>query len=357
MIMGLPTEPRENHMSKLRVAVLMGGPAPEREVSLRSGQMVLKNLDPTQYQAFGLDLTDLLGRPEALVRLKAESDFVFLALHGVPGEDGVVQGLLEVLGLPYYGSGVMASAMAMNKIRAKAVYRELGLPQAASLDLVHVEGGLWRRGLSPLFPAGVDELSEAEIDGLLGQLGPELVLKGASLGSTLGLAMVSDRAEFWPAMHRLLAFEREILIEERIRGLELTAAVIGGESLQALPLVEIRPKAGDLFDYEAKYTPGASEEICPARIDEALTRRVQELAMKAHRGLGCWGVSRSDFMIKDGVPHILETNTLPGLTENSLVPIAARTAGIMLPELLDKMITWGLERQGKSQAKPEATRR
>lgn len=344
-------------MSKLRVAVVMGGPAPEREVSLRSGQMVLKNLDPTQYEAFGLDLSDLLGRPEALASLKAQADFVFLAVHGVPGEDGVVQGMLEVLGLPYYGSGVMASAIAMNKVRAKAIYRELGLPQAASLDLVHVEGRTWRRGLSPLFPAGADRLSEPEIDALLAPLGPELVLKGASLGSTLGLAMVSDRAEFWPAMHQLLAFEREILIEERIRGLEVTCAVIGGEELQALPLVEIRPKSGELFDYEAKYTPGASEEICPARIDEALTERVQALAMQAHRGLGCWGVSRSDFMIRDGVPYILETNTLPGLTENSLVPIAARTAGIMLPELLDRFIAWGLERQGKSLGRAEAASR
>lgn len=342
-------------MSKLRVAVLMGGPSSEREVSLRSGQMVLKNLDPTQYEPFALDLSDLLGRPEAWVELKAKADFVFLALHGQLGEDGTVQGMLEVLGLPYYGSGVMASATAMNKVRSKAIYRELGIPQARGLDFIHLEGDLWQPGLSPLFPAERAPMTGAQMAAFVGEtLGWDLVVKGASQGSTLGLALVKQQAEFLPAMESTRAYDRELLIEERIPGVEVTAGVIGGRDLTALPLVEIRPKKGELFDFEAKYTAGASEDLCPAPLDAALTSRIQELAMRAHRGLGCWGVSRSDFMIKDGVPYILETNTLPGITENSLVPMAARAVGVMLPDLLSQFIQWGLERKPAGNASTSA---
>jgi D-alanine-D-alanine ligase len=339
-------------MSKLRVAVLLGGPSPEREVSLRSGQMVLKNLDPTQYEPFAVDLSDLLGDPAALADLKTRADFVFLAVHGAPGEDGTVQGLLELLGLPYQGSGVMASALAMNKIRAKAVYRELDLPMARGLDFRSVGEGRWQCGLSPLFGADRPVLTTAEAAELVGRiLGWSLVLKGASQGSTLGISLVSRPEEFEAAMAAVLAYDPEILIEERLPGLEVTAGVMGGNDAQALPLVEIRPITSDFFDYEAKYAQGGSEEICPARLDEALTRRIQALAVKAHRGLGCWGYSRSDFMIHNGEPYILETNTLPGLTEASLLPKAVRATGMMLPEMLDRLIAWGLERApGKSRA-------
>ena len=333
-------------MSKLRVAVLVGGPSSEREVSLRSGQMVLKNLDPTKYAPFAIDLNDLLGHADAVADLARRADFVFLALHGRWGEDGTVQGLLEVLGLPYYGPGVAASAIAMNKVRAKAVYRDLDLPQAAWLDWRRLPDGRWMRGNAPLHGqaplAPVDAHHVAAAVGAA--LGWDLVIKGATQGSTLGLAMV-DRAEgFLDGLLAVAASDDEILIEQRIRGMELTAGVIGGDEPVALPLVEIRPQSSDVFDYEAKYTPGASLELCPAPVDEALTAEVQRLARLAHHGLGCWGVSRSDFMVRDGRPYILETNTLPGLTEGSLLPQAARAAGIMLPELLDRQIGWGLTR-------------
>jgi D-alanine-D-alanine ligase len=339
-------------MSKLRVAVLQGGPSPEREVSLRSAQMVLKNLDPTKYEAFAVDLSDLLGDAAALAGLKAKADFVFLAVHGSPGEDGTVQGLLDLLGLPYQGSGVMASALAMNKIRSKAVYRELGLPQARGLDFKAVGEDRWQCGLSPLFGQDRPVLTTEQVAKLVGAtLGWSLVLKGASQGSTLGLSVVSRREEFAAGMAQVRGYDPEVLIEERLPGLEVTAGVMGGNDVTALPLVEIRPVASDFFDYEAKYAPGGSEEICPARLDEAITKRVQALAVKAHMGLGCWGYSRSDFMIVDGVPYILETNTLPGLTEASLLPKAVRATGTMLPEMLDQLIGWGLERQaGKSRA-------
>lgn len=345
-------------MPKLRVAVLQGGPSPEREVSLRSAQMVLKNLDPTKYEPFAIDLSDLLGDAGALASLKAKADFVFLAVHGSPGEDGTVQGLLDLLGLPYQGSGVLASALAMNKIRSKAVYRELGLPQARDLDFKAVGEDRWQCGLSPLFGTERPVLTTAEVADLVGKtLGWSLVLKGASQGSTLGISVVSRPEEFAQAIADVRRYDPEVLIEERLPGLEVTAAVMGGHALTGLPLVEIRPVTSDFFDYEAKYAPGGSEEICPARLDEALTKQIQELAKKAHMGLGCWGYSRSDFMIKDGVPYILETNTLPGLTEASLLPKAVRATGTMLPEMLDQLIGWGLERAaGKSSASAHSAR-
>jgi D-alanine-D-alanine ligase len=337
-------------MSKLRVAVVVGGPSTEREVSLRSGAMVMKNLDPAKYAPFTVDLSDLLGNPEALAELARRTDFVFLALHGKGGEDGTIQGALEVLGLPYYGPGVMASALAMNKIRTKSIYRDMGLPQARWLDYRQQPDGRWLRGNSPHHAsAELDAVSvEAVAAAAFGLLGPELVLKGASQGSTLGLAMVSDPADFAAGMAAVAVHDAEVLIEERIRGTELTAGIIGGDEPEALPLVEIRPRSSDIFDYEAKYTPGGSEEICPAPIDAALTTRIQALALAAHHGLGCWGVSRSDFMLRGGAPFILETNTLPGLTEASLLPQAVRAAGLMLPAWLDQQVELGLLRQARS---------
>jgi D-alanine-D-alanine ligase len=225
----------------------------------------------------------------------------------------------------------------------------MGLPQARSLDFRFVAGA-WQRGISPLFgDEPLRPLDDAAVEQLVGKvLGFEVVIKGATQGSTLGLAVVRDQAQFLPALRATLPYDKELLIEERLAGTEVTASVLGGDELQALPLIEIRPKAGELFDYEAKYTAGASDEICPAPLDEALTREIQQLAIAAHHALGCWGLSRSDFMIVDGKPYILETNTLPGFTENSLFPMASRNAGIMLPELLDRLIGWGLERLGRS---------
>jgi D-alanine-D-alanine ligase len=312
--------------------------------------MVLNYLDPTRYEPFAVDLNDLLGQPQAIANLAQRADFVFLALHGRYGEDGTVQGLLDALGLPYQGSGVAASALAMNKVRSKATYRDMGIPQARGLDFRVGANGMWLRGISPLFgDRPIQPLTAKEVERLVGELlGFDVVLKGSTQGSTLGLAVVRSREAFLPALEQTAAFDSEILIEERLPGKEVTAGVIGGDEPVALPLIEIRPKAGDLFDYEAKYTAGASEEICPAPIDEALTAEIQGLAIAAHHALGCHGLSRSDFMIVDGRPFILETNTLPGLTENSLIPMAARAAGIMLPELLDRLIGWGLAVRGRS---------
>lgn len=334
---------------KLRVAVLMGGPSAEREVSLKTGRKVLEALDPERYAAFAVEATELLADPQAPGRLAASADFVFLALHGSFGEDGTVQGLLDAMGLPYQGSGVLASAAGLQKCFTKALLREVGLPVPAGLEFVAAGEGRWRCGRSVDF--GLHRVWEAFSPQTASQLvgaclpaGSGYVVKGASQGSTLGLRMIERPEELPEAMAAVAALDPEVLVEVRLSGRELTCGVLGGESPWALPVVEIRPRSADHFDYEAKYTPGASDEICPAPLPQETTEQVQAMALLAHQALGCHGLSRTDFMLTEGGPVILEVNTLPGFTETSLVPLAAKTSGIPFPALLDRLIDWGLGR-------------
>jgi len=316
---------------KLRVAIFAGGFSAERDVSLRSGEMVRRNLDPERYVAEVIDLKDLL--PPAVLDwadIKARHDVVFIALHGEGGEDGTLQGALELLDMPYTGSGVYASSLAMNKWRTKQVYQANGIPTADALafDLRY----------APM-PDPKDAAQQAEA-----RFGFPHVLKADNQGSSFGVYIVRNSAEFEAAWKGASGFSPEILIERFVPGTEVSCGVIGGQNLQALPVIEIVP-AGEWFDYEAKYTPGAAEEIVPARISPELTRHVQDLALKAHRALGCWGMSRTDMRITpEGEILVLETNTIPGLTEGSLLPKEARAAGIMLPELFDRLISFALAR-------------
>lgn len=316
---------------KIRVAVLAGGFSSEREVSLRSGEMVRRNLDPERYATEVIDLKDLLP-PVKLTwsELKERFDVAFIALHGEGGEDGTLQGALELLGMPYTGSGVYASALAMNKWRTKQVYSANGIPTAEALSF-------------DLRYAPVTMLAEAQ-EAVDARIGYPNVLKADNQGSSFGVFIVRTPGEFAEAWSGALTFSPEILIERFVPGTEVSCGVIGGQTLQALPVIEIVP-AGEWFDYEAKYTPGAAEEIVPARIAPEVTARVQEFAMAAHKALGCWGMSRTDMRITpEGEIYVLETNTIPGLTEGSLLPKEARAAGIMLPELFDRLIGFAFER-------------
>jgi D-alanine-D-alanine ligase len=322
---------------KVRVAILAGGFSSERDVSLRSGEMVRRNLDPERFAAEVVDLKDLL--PPASIdwsELKSRFDVAFIALHGEGGEDGTLQGALDLLDMPYTGSGVYASALAMNKWRTKQVYQANGIPTADALafDLRY----------SPL-PEAREVAHEAE-----SRFGYPYVLKADNQGSSFGVYIVRRAEEFEAAWKGAASFSPEILIERFVPGTEVTCGVIGGRDLLALPIVEIVP-AGEWFDFEAKYTPGAAEEIVPARLSPELTRQVQELAVKAHKALGCWGMSRTDMRITpDGAIFVLETNTIPGLTEGSLLPKEARAAGIMLPELFDRLISFALTRHSERRA-------
>ncbi|MCL2029526.1 MAG: D-alanine--D-alanine ligase, partial [Deltaproteobacteria bacterium] len=253
-------------------------------------------------------------------------DVAFLALHGPLGEDGSVQGFLELLGLPYTGSGILASALAMNKEAAKKAFREANLPVPPDMKVME----FWADLPCMAFSA----------------LGSPLVVKPANLGSSVGLGIVREEKELMAALRAVFELDKAALLEKYLPGLELTCAVVGsGPGLTALPPVEIIPAPGrGFFDYEAKYVPGECEEICPARIPPAITYEVQRLAIEAHLALGCRSLSRSDFILSEGRVYILETNTLPGLTSGSLVPKMARAFGLTFTAFLSYLLDDALGR-------------
>lgn len=354
-------------MNKIRVGVLMGGASAERQISLVSGIGIASHLDPERYEVVMLDPLALMagnpalseeqralarrlvaggGAPEVLPALdqqlpatmqaqmrEASSalvpattalsadpaggriDVAFIALHGPWGEDGRLQGVLDLLGIPYTGSGVLASALAMDKVMAKTVLAANGLD----------------------VPEGEIVTSPTDRPSIQ----PPSVVKPVQSGSSFGMMMVDDAAAYPAAIAEALRFDRRALVEERIRGRELTVGVIGLEDLQALPVIEIVPKHGS-FDYHAKYDPSASDELCPAPIPDEVAKRAQDFAVRAHRALGCRGISRTDLMWDGARMAVLEVNTMPGMTPNSLVPKAAKVAGITYGELVERLVGWAL---------------
>lgn len=353
---------------RLRVAVLMGGRSPEREVSLQSGLQVVQALDPARYDVLAIEITPEgrwlprprpteLSRPPSGTAGPAEAmsfrhqedpgplvprpidevvgnnavDVVFIALHGPYGEDGTVQGLLELLGIPYTGSGVLASALAMDKLRSRQILQASGVPVPAS---VAVQGGRW--------PAERPEVALR----IAQDLRYPCVVKPNAVGSSIGVTIVREEAALDAAVDQALRYGEVVLVEEYLRGTELTCAILEEPSTgepRPLPLIEIVPKR-EFFTFEAKYQPGASEEICPARVSPDVARRAQEVAVRAHRALGCEGVSRVDMFLVGNDPVVLEVNTIPGLTPGSLLPLAARTAGIAFSDLVATLIESALRR-------------
>jgi len=308
-------------MHKLTVALLAGGISSEREVSLHSGEQVYEALDKNKYSIIKYDPKTDLAR---LIQDASKIDIAMIILHGPYGEDGTVQGLLDLLKIPYQGSGVLGSALAMNKVVTKQLYERAGLPVP---PYVVYESN--------------DTVDEAEC---VSQTGLPLVVKPAAAGSSVGMTIVKSAADLQPAIDKALEHDSVILVESHIDGTELTGGVIGNNQLEALPLIEIIPdKSYDFFDYEAKYTAGATQEICPARINEELTRKAQNYAKIAHRALFCRGYSRTDMILKDDEVYVLETNTIPGMTATSLFPQAAQKAGMSFSQVLDKLIELGLE--------------
>jgi D-alanine-D-alanine ligase len=306
---------------KLTVALLAGGKSAEREVSLKSGEQVFRALDQERYEIRRYDPRDDLLR---LAQDAGTIDVALIILHGRMGEDGTIQGFLDCLGIPYHGSKVVGSAVAMNKILSKRLYMEAGLPVSP-----HVV-------LDCLQPEGAHEVIE--------HLGLPVVVKPEHEGSSIGLSIVRVPQELQPALRTAFQYDRRCLVEKYIAGTEITAGVMGNDHLEALPLVEIIP--GDkyvFFDYEAKYTPGATREICPARLSPEITQKAQEYAKRAHQALCCRGYSRTDMIVADGEIYLLETNTIPGMTQTSLFPQAAAAAGISFSSLLDRLIELALE--------------
>lgn len=344
-------------MSKIRVAVLMGGRSSERSVSLSTGMMILRALDADKYSAFPVDaalfggssphlesgdkkqiaaltqaetalrefggagaITDLLCNGTA-----TKPDVAFIALHGRFGEDGTVQGLLELAGIPYTGSGVLASALAMDKVMAKKMLAHDGVPVLPAVDV-----------------ASCVDFDFRDIADEVAELGYPVMVKPSRQGSTIGMMKVDSPDALTEAIDTALQYDSELMIEKFIVGTEITAGVIGNDDLEVLPLVEIVP-AGGFYDYEAKYTPGATDEIVPARIPEDAAGEARRIALLSHKALGCRGMSRVDIIISEGKHYVLEVNTIPGMTPTSLLPRAAQAAGIAFPDLLDKLITFALE--------------
>ena len=353
---------------RIRVGILTGGASAERDISLATGAQIAASLPAERYDVVLLDPLALMARNPALTaaqRAQAEKlqegggrlealpthatlpkgleeqiasatralvpatraigagaeplDVVLIALHGPWGEDGKIQGMLDILGVPYTGSGVLSSALAMDKVMAKTHLEALGLEVPRGVEVRRADDPIARGVPLPAF------------------------VKPVQQGSSVGTAIVERPDQLEAAIAEALRYDDRVLVEERAIGRELTVAVIGNDELQALPVIEIVTKHA-FFDYRAKYDAGESEEIVPAPVPDAVAARAQDLAVRAHGALRCRGMSRTDLIwTEDDRMVVLEVNTIPGMTANSLLPKAARAAGISFEALLEKLIGWALE--------------
>ena len=302
------------------VALLCGGTSSERDISLSSGAAAAQALTKA---GFPVTMLDPASKEDLVKLLNGGFSVAFLCMHGKGGEDGTLQGFLETIGLPYTGSGVWASAVAMDKTKAKVFYREAGIPTPASQWL--------RKG------------SEVDADAIVDELGTHLVVKAASGGSTLGLYIVETVEGLLEALEKAFSLDDDVLVEQFVSGSEYTVSVVGNSNPAALPIIQILP-ANDFYDFESKYAPGGSRHICPAPLSDEQTAAMQAIAEAAHEALGCRGVSRTDFIMDEqGSMWALETNTLPGMTATSLLPDAARVMGVSFPELCTRLVKLALE--------------
>ena len=309
-------------MKDKKIIVVMGGPSSEAEVSRRSGAAIMAALREQGYKPEGLEF---LPKNFTADILRLCPDVVFNAMHGAYGEDGRMQAVLELLGVPFTGSGVLASAMTMDKAAAKRVMLGAGIstPKAFSYRTSE-KAGLRAR--------------------ILREMPLPMVVKATEQGSSIGVVIVNEAAELPDALDEAFSYGDEVLVEEFIDGPELTAAVWGTpETCDALPVIEITTTSGR-YDYESKYTVGASRHIIPARISEKAMERVRDTAEQTFRVFGCRGVARVDMMLSaEDVPYVIDINTMPGMTETSLVPDAARAAGISFGDFCERLLNMAVK--------------
>lgn len=309
-----------------KIAVLYGGKSAEREISLKTGKAVSIALLELGYSVHTIDTgSDFLEKLTTF-----NPDLVFIALHGQYGEDGTIQGLLEILGYPYTGCNVLTSSLTINKIFTKRLLKEANIP-------------------TPMFSVirekdYVNNASKINSN-LLKKFEFPIVIKAPNQGSTIGIFFAREESELQPMIMEAFKFEKEILIEQFITGREVTVAIMGNDNIKVLPIIEIVSHTG-VYDYEAKYTKGLSDHIIPARLSQEVTELVKKLAAKSYLNFGCRGFSRVDFIIEDDInPFVLEINTIPGMTETSLFPDAAQSAGISFNELIDKITKYALNEE------------
>ncbi len=330
-------------LERIRIAVLMGGPSAEHDVSLRSGEMVVRHLDRKKYGVARIVISRRGKWPLSFSKLKKQCDLAFIAMHGEYGEDGTLQRLLDQHGIRYTGSGARASRLGMDKPRSYPAFRRAGLTVAP-----------YRMMQKRNYRLSYDRI----IDGI--PLG--VVVKPADRGSSVGLTIVKRKVNLRSALRRAFAFSRRAIVQQYIPGREVTCGILERNGIpRPLPPTEIVPMNRLFFDYHAKYTPGATQEITPARFPGTMLKKIQRAALAAHRAIGASGYSRSDFIIDETRSsaeggsasggknqrvklYILEINTLPGLTKGSLLPKAARAAGIPFPRLLDAIVEAGMRR-------------
>ncbi len=294
----------------------MGGKSGERDVSLRSGKNVLASLLKQGFFAVAIDPaeSDLISEIK-----KNKADVAYLALHGKFGEDGVVQGLLEHYGIPYTGSKLLASAMAMNKVATKQILLAHLLPTP---------------GYSRI---NIDKIEE-EIPRIVKNFSFPLMLKPEEEGSSLGISLVKTPEEFGDTLRETAQKFSQLFVEKYIKGTEITIGVLGTKKVEALPILELVSK-NEFYDFEAKYTKGMTEFILPARLPEEVYKKAQEIAVLSHKALGCYGVSRVDLIVaKDGTPYVNEINTIPGMTDTSDLPAQAKHIGISFDELVARIL-------------------
>lgn len=342
---------------KLNVAVLMGGKSKEHEISLISGREVVRNLNPKKYNVLPIivsrdGITWQIGEREnflldspssstgptkksdvkksrsknqptisdhSIIIKNNQIDVVFIVMHGPNGEDGKVQGFLDLIDVPYTGSGVLASALGMDKIYSRIMFTQSGLsvPKYVTIRKGEKPNKVWEKLKSPVF------------------------IKPRFQGSSVGTSKVNSKKELKKALKKAFNYDDWAIVEEYLDGTEVTCAILGNERPEALPLVEIATKK-EYFDYEAKYDPNLTEEIVPARINRYLTNKAQQAALTAYQTIGCQGFGRVDMIIRNGKVYVLEVNTIPGLTPVSLFPKAAQDVGISYTQLLDRIINLSL---------------
>jgi D-alanine-D-alanine ligase len=302
---------KEQSFKKKKIGVMMGGLSREREISLKTGKAILKALTEKGYHAFPVDV----GKDIAETLIKEKIEVAFIALHGRFGEDGTIQGMLELMGIPYTGSGVLASALALHKIMAKKFFFCEHIP-------------------TPTYEVFYRDEIEKDSPKAI-SLPLPVVVKPAREGSTIGTSIVKKEEELIPALKEAGQYDPEILVEEFMKGSEITVGIL--EDIP-LPVIEIVPKSG-FYDYHSKYTKGETEYIIPARIPREKYLYAQEISLRAFRALGCSGCTRVDLMTdEEGNPFVIDVNTMPGMTETSLVPKAAHYAGISFEDLAERIL-------------------
>jgi D-alanine-D-alanine ligase len=317
--------------SKIKVGVIMGGLSSEHDISLASGENVIKHLDSRLFEPVKIKILRdgkvwMAGRYAKLEKAVKSFDLCFLATHGEFGEDGRLQAILESYGVSYTGSGILASALAMNKAKSRQLFSINGLKTPKTLLVKESENF---KSQLKFFASKLVKMP--------------VMVKPCSRGSSVGVTLVRQKRFLSRAVQKAFKYDPEVLIEEYIDGREFTCGVIerkinGSVETKALPVTEIIPgESHDFFDYEAKYEDGASLEITPAQINDHLAKEIQETAVKAHKIIGCKDYSRSDFLVKKGKVYILEVNSLPGLTENSLIPKALKAAGLGIKRFLSNV--------------------